>query len=355
MELFFVGLIGMAVLMVLSALVRRLAGRVPVFASVAPGVIPAQVAGHPTRMVAANKVQPNPPAPRFNPPERILPWMVGDLFPRGIGGRDVGALLMDLSVHGYLRIDSRTRSTGRRAQPDDWVLVRTDKDASRLTGGPRELLAMVFPQGRPGDWTQIDDVRGRVRSGLGRIVRDVMVNDAARTIGSTTRTKDPVRTALNAQVAQFHQYLRTAEVGSIRVDEAAGIFSRYLPWAIALGEAQHWANVFKDVAATVDLSGADAYLATAWASDLAWFTAMDFGAIDFGSMDGFTDGFTSFSDGIGTLGTSMDGFVSDFGGHTTCGGSTCASSSCSGSSCAGSNGCGSSCGGSSGCGSGCSS
>lgn len=331
--------------------------KLPVFDGVAPGIIPADPTNHPTTLVRSKELLPDPPPPRFNPPERILPWMTGDLFPRGIGGRDVGALLVDLAVSGYVRIDQLPAS-GRRpsASSANWMLVRTTKSHDHMQGAPREMLSFVFPQGQPGDATSMDTVRGRARSGIAQILNEAMRRDSMAAIGTHANAPDAVRTALRAQVMQFHQYLKTAEAGSIKVDEAAGIFSRYLPWAIALGEAEHWAKVFKDVAASAGFDSSvtttDVAVASLWANDLAWFGSIDFGGLaggfdGFDGIGGFGDAMGSFSDGIGDFGSSMDGFVSDFGGHSSCGGSSCSSaSSCSsGSSCGGSSCGGGGCGG----------
>lgn len=337
------------------ALVKR-NGTVPMFDDVPPGVIPRNPDAHPTRLVPVKQLQPNPPPPRFNPPDRMLPWMTGGLSARGAGGRDFGALLVDLAVAGYIRIDrDPTASKSRRKNKTDWMLTKTAKDASHLQGAPRDMMWMVFPQGEIGAVTGMDAVGRRAKSGTGKSVRDAMNADSEAAIGAGARgDKHPVRTALIAQTEQFRQYLKTAEVNQIRVDEAASIFSRYLPWAIALGEAEHWAKVFRDVTQSVGGDGftsTDAVIIGTWGHDLAWFGGIDFSGFDSGMFDGIggladIGGLGAFADGIGDFGSSMDGFGSDLGGSSGGGWSSCSSSSCSsGASCGGSS-CGSSCGGS---------
>jgi uncharacterized membrane protein len=61
----------------------------------------------------------------------------------------------------------------------------------------------------------------------------------------------PARTAKGsaalARALGFKRYLATAEAEQLRFEEREGIFARYLPYAIVLGEAEHWANVFHDL------------------------------------------------------------------------------------------------------------
>ncbi len=64
-------------------------------------------------------------------------------------------------------------------------------------------------------------------------------------------------TAARIQALGFEEYLRTAEADQIRFEEAATIFSRYLPYAIVFGVAEHWAKIFGDVAARAKLEGFD--------------------------------------------------------------------------------------------------
>ena len=370
-----VGLIVLAVVVIVGMAIRTAVSKgreLTAFDGVAPGIIPANPNAHPTTKVKARELLPDPPPPRFNPPELLMPWMAGSVLPRGIGGRDVGALLVDLAVAGYLRIDKDpAASAKRKKEKSDWILTRTAKPVSHLTGAPRDMMMLVFPQGEPGEATGMDAVRRRGSGTAGRAVRTAILTDTTRTLGFAPTQDHAVRTALRAQTGQFHQYLRTAEASQIKVDEAASIFSRYLPWAIALGEAEHWAKVFRDVAEGLGDGGftsTDAIILSSWGNDLAWFGgfaasgfdvggfdagALGAGAIDLGGIGNLGIDFTSFSDSIGSfgdsisdVGSSFDSFSGDFGGSSggDGGGSSwsCGSSSSCGSSCGGGGGCGSS-------------
>lgn len=130
-------------------------------------------------------------------------------------------------------------------------------------------------------------------------------------------------TAARIQSLGFKQYLATAEADQIKFEEAADIFSRYLPYAIVFGVAQHWAKVFGDVANRANLEGydlGDFYLG--WfvldaATDAIWLTAM-FGGDMIGGMGemigavgemagGAAEGLAGFASGVGDFIGSADG------------------------------------------------
>lgn len=54
--------------------------------------------------------------------------------------------------------------------------------------------------------------------------------------------------AMYLQLEGFRLYISTAEADRIRFDEQEDVFSRYMPWAIAFGEADRWARVFRELA-----------------------------------------------------------------------------------------------------------
>ena len=54
--------------------------------------------------------------------------------------------------------------------------------------------------------------------------------------------------AVAVQLQGFKLYIATAEADQIHFEEGIDVFSRYLPWATAFGEADHWTGVFADLA-----------------------------------------------------------------------------------------------------------
>lgn len=93
--------------------------------------------------------------------------------------------------------------------------------------------------------------------------------------GRTPRTAEG--TAVRIQTLGFQQYIATAEANQIKFEEAADIFSRYLPYAIVFGLADRWAKLFGEVAKRAKHEGYDV------GYDLTWF---DVGYL---VMDGLTD------------------------------------------------------------------
>ncbi|MGA4668360.1 DUF2207 domain-containing protein [Propionibacteriaceae bacterium Y1923] len=89
-----------------------------------------------------------------------------------------------------------------------------------------------------------------------------------------------VGTAAYIQTLGFKKYLATAEADQIKFEEAAEIFSRYLPYAIVFGVADHWAKVFGEVAAKARLEGYDVPMA------LDWFDGLYMGMVVADLLDG---------------------------------------------------------------------
>ncbi len=127
--------------------------------------------------------------------------------------------------------------------------------------------------------------------------------------GRTPRTA--LGTAARIQTLGFKEYLTKAEANQIRFEEAADIFSRYLPYALIFGVADRWAKIFGEVAAKAHLAGvADAYFDLTWfdglylldtLSDFAWNAAV--------ISDLFDGDGAGLLDGLAGLDLDMDGFV----------------------------------------------
>lgn len=119
-------------------------------------------------------------------------------------------------------------------------------------------------------------------------------------------------TAAYFRTMGFKRYIDTAEANQIKVEDAAGIFSRYLPWAIAFNAADHWTGVFKDVA-----RGVDEEILALWAPDLLWMALWMDLAFDGAMFDGLGDALTGLTDGIGDFTGDLFGdvgFGDAFGG-----------------------------------------
>lgn len=135
--------------------------------------------------------------------------------------------------------------------------------------------------------------------------------------GRRTRVgRTALGTAMMIQSRGFKEYLATAEADQIRFEEASTIFSRYLPYAIVFGVADHWAKVFGEVARryreTHQFDGVDVADAM---FDLMWFDMMFDGHLDlFGALD-----ISALGDAFGGLdmadpGEVLSGFTDSVGG-----------------------------------------
>lgn len=260
-------------------------GRDRRFSDQVPGLLPA--AGQPPAEEFRPILQ-SPEGPvEFVPPRGVRPGSVGVLVRQSAASRDVTAAIVDLAVRGYLRIEEPRKGSWRFAK-----LRAADRSLSRYEA---TIFARMFPRKRTE--VRLADVRRR----LGKAAKQVRseIYDDAVTRGWYERRPDrtrrrwrwlgvviaaaglvgwlaalgaanagaigfavllaglalmgaahwmPARTAVGsaayAQTLGFRRYIRVAEAAQLREDERAGVFSRYLPYAIAMGEANRWVNTF---------------------------------------------------------------------------------------------------------------
>lgn len=322
------------------------------YAGLAPGMTPPPGGPAEVRPVSEAELKNTTYAVQFHPPEGVEPRDVGLLLDRLTGPRDLAATIIQLTVQGYLTlakdeenddwlITVNRHPAGEPPNPSLWLLDYFD------AGGGPVLLSQVKPGLRDAfarlegevlhsahERGYIDgDPRGRRAPTGGLVMALILVlvvsgglalaanplawigAGAAGALGITAaRVRGPVGrpaagTAAYFRTMGFRQYLLTAEANQIKVEDAAGIFSRYLPWAIAFDAAGHWTEVFKDVAAGVDDDIADM-----WAPDLLWLAFMPdlmFGA---GALLGGLDGaLTDLTDTLGDFTGDLFGDLGDFG------------------------------------------
>lgn len=118
--------------------------------------------------------------------------------------------------------------------------------------------------------------------------------------GRTPRTA--YGTAARIQTLGFKEYLTKAEASQIKFEEAADIFSRYLPYALIFGVADRWAKLFGEVAAKAHLAGvADAYFDLTWFDGIFLLDALGDVAFDAMLIANAFDGSGSLLDGLDAL------------------------------------------------------
>lgn len=232
---------------------------------------------------------------QFHPPQGVSPAVAGVIIDGSADPHDLGALVVDLSVRGWydiVRIGKDWELRGRAQAPRDVLtpVERSIVDALFRTGPVQRMsqlkghLGVSLREAQIGLYRDVVDRRWyrkhpRARNAavgcLGLLVALAAVGLAASLLsyshrhsteywwalpagvlvggvvmsiwgrGRTPRTAEG--TAARIQTLGFRKYLETAEARQIRFEEAAGLFARYLPYAMVFGLADRWAAVIRDV------------------------------------------------------------------------------------------------------------
>ncbi|HVF05709.1 MAG TPA: DUF2207 domain-containing protein [Frankiaceae bacterium] len=319
--------LGLAVLLFGLGAVARLAwrtGRDRRYAGLIPGLEP-----------AAGTAVPEEPSPMFGrgatsvefaPGADMRPALMGVLLDESADPLDVTATIVDLAVRRYLTIEELPRSGLFRRR--DWVLRYLGGPAEGLLAWESKLLWSLFPGGRTE--VKVSDLKNEFHTHLKEIQEALYEDVVARGwfsrrpdkergrwfgVGVGTVIATAVLTYLLARFTRlglvgvaavvpalvllalhkrmpfrtgrgtaaldrargFERYLATAETNQLKFEEQEGIFARYLPYAVVLGETERWARAFGDL-------GAKAQQELYWYSGPSGFSTGD-----------FTDSVSSFS------------------------------------------------------------
>ena len=267
----------------------------------------------------------DPIAVEFEPPDGLRPAQMGLLFDERADTLDVTATIVDLAVRGYLTITelpdtgwfSRTDWQLDRQKPMDADLLEYERIVLRglfegkpsrkvselknkfyddLTLARKELYRDAVARGwfprNPEQVRLATHVVGLVVAGLGVgatvllgyrfgagllglpvIVVGVGLAAFARAMPRRTAAG---RHALH-RVLGFAKYIRTGEVRQQAFAERAGIFTAYLPYAVAFKCVDRWANAFKDIdvqqATAAFYTGGSAFDAADFSSSLGSFSS----------------------------------------------------------------------------------
>ena len=371
------GLLPLLALAGMGALVWQ-RGRDEMYAGLTPGLSPGL--GQDATPVVRTSRMPMA-AVQFNPPPGVQPGMVGTVIDETANVVDVTGTLIDLAVRGYLTLE-KIGGSGLFAK-DDWVLRRASGPTSgpALAAYEQSLLDGVFatgdevtlsslknrfattlksvqsamydevvargwfrrsPQSQRSGWVGFGTVLmvlGVVGTfwiggflatkfgadgvrvwplGIGLVLTGLIV----RLLGARMAARTADGTAVLVQARGFEEYLKTAEAGQIRWEEAQDTFSRYLPYAIVFGVAERWAKVFQDVASAAEAAGHQIVAPIWWVGP--WDSSWGFGGLA-SSMDDFSTTaagtFVSTPGSSGSSGFSSGGGFSGGGGGGSSGGS----------------------------------
>lgn len=228
---------------------------------------------------------------RYEPPEGLRPAEIGALVDERVDLRDIVATVVDLAVRGYLRIEERGQE-GWFGDSTITTLVRLRAADDELRPWERTIHEGLFERG---DRVELDELKSRFYEHVGPIrtalyegltgagwfrarpdhVRNLWFGIAvAAAIGGVVAGVAaakvafffagplvglvvggfapfmPARTRAGRReylrVKGFEEFLGRTEATRFReLQLPEATFERYLPYAMALGVADHWAGLFR--------------------------------------------------------------------------------------------------------------
>jgi uncharacterized membrane protein YgcG len=363
--------IGLLILIPLGYLLFvRVRQRDQEFTGETPGTVPMDVANAPLGHAPLHETV----VVQYEPPQDFPVGAVSLLMDKQQSKIDVTVTLLDLAARGHLRIEEV--EGGKRSKASDYKLVATpDKaklDKVALLPHEQLLLDDLFIADNQSvtlssikytfysNYTAVETaIKSWVQSRnyfLDKLTRShpvvvwtivlsivtfiaMMFFDKAWTLWpigafvgavlSLRQARRAVRRsalghAVFVQLQGFKLYIATAEADQIHFEEGTDIFSRYLPWATAFGEAEHWTGVFADLAkqgqytTTPDWYVGDLHLATAagLTGSLAAVSSLGAAVSSFSSFASESMSATPHTSGS----SGGSGFGGDFGGGGDMGG-----------------------------------
>lgn len=245
-----------------------------VFDGVPLGVLPSSETAVPTRLATRDDAQ-APVAVRFEPPQALLPEQTGMLQLALVKNEDLSAALVALVVAGHVKM-TRHEIVASHGEPCvEWWLAPVRPPAEgQLRSWLFDQVSQLPPPGK------LDDLKRILHREGGAARRDYadtsqhrswyprMNHDGGRSqlFGAYARSAEA--TALRYQLAGFHQFLATADGHRLRFEEGAGLFSRYLPWSVALGVTERWTQALHEAATELEPAYEER-----WRTDLAWISS----------------------------------------------------------------------------------
>lgn len=219
----------------------------------------------------------------FASPDGVLPGQLGTVVDERVDPADLTATVIDLAVRNYLWISE--------VSPQDWVIVRRNPLDGALTGYERAVVDTLLPGGRDrvnvselstvdttairealytdvvarkwfthrpdrerGSWAMIGAglvaagvaatvvlalTVGYALIGLALIIGGIAVILGARWMPARTRRGS----VLVQQVRGLLTYLRSADPKSIPDTDRELVIARSLPYAVVLGDGEHWLSM----------------------------------------------------------------------------------------------------------------
>ncbi len=234
----------------------------------------------------------------FASPDGVLPGQVGTVVDETVDVVDVSGTVVDLAVRNYLWI-AEVRGGGTV----DWQITRRNAPDEHLLAFEREIYTAILPEGT--DSVLLSELRGRGTVDL-RVAGEAMYADvvhkgwfsrrpdkgrskltlagiglvALGLVGTVVLTFTaghallgvavalaglaallgaswvPPRTSrgrrLVGQVRGLLEYLHTVKATDLPLGDQEMVFSRSLPYAIVLGDTEHWLRTFEGLDPSAD-------------------------------------------------------------------------------------------------------
>jgi len=236
----------------------------------------------------------------YEPPkfenQPLTPAEVGTLIDEKLDPRDITSTIVGLAVKGYIQIEE-TKKEGVLFNKVDYYLKKVKNHDSNLSPFEIELMKALFPAALPG--TLISDLKNKFYTNLG-ILKKVLYGELIRKkyfLKSPENVRNlyigaaigvwvfailvfllllpdagiksfiagiltgipvfafarfmPVKTRTGASaymdILGFQEFMNRAEKDRLEKMGDMNLFSKFLPYAIALNVADHWAKAFEGI------------------------------------------------------------------------------------------------------------
>lgn len=235
----------------------------------------------------------------YEPPDKLSPAEVGTLIDERVDLRDISAVIIDMAVRGYLKIEevgskswfsSGSDYRFHRLKPADGLKPFEKKLHAKIFGGKNhvlvsELSTKFYPvisevttdlygglshdgyfDGNPrtvrGTFLGLSLLALVVALGLCALIQFAMIGRVfilpiavagvlSAIVTIVTSRVMPRKTQKGRiaweQISGLEEYIRRAELDDIQAQDRQGIFERLLPYAIIFGLAKRWAGAFADL------------------------------------------------------------------------------------------------------------
>jgi uncharacterized membrane protein YgcG len=286
--------------------------------------------------------------PRYEPPKNYSPASARYISRMSYDNKALSAAVINLAIKGYLSI----------AKNDDEYLLREKSSNQSLAGGEAVLLKELFADGpileleqknhsiirmatlQHAKALQLDYLNIYFKKNTGLLIRPLLGSLLMLAAIAVLGALNPVAVAIFVLILTLHivfafllkaptpkgrllmdeldgfrMYLEVAEKDDLNVrhppDRTPQLFERYLPFAVALGVEQAWAEQFTKVFATLEAKQGVSYQPNWYVGSFSYMGLADF-ADNVGS--GFTSAISSAATPPGTSSGSGGGGSSGGGG-----------------------------------------